>query len=109
SETSSTARMRSAPRPPSKLLATCAKAIMGWVGMWSRTRSRSSYPPLEGEGRLTLSEAKCETGWGDSLNWGTALGERLSPHPAAHCIRVDPPPQGEGKWSAFAKSEQASV
>src|SRR6204780_1089739 len=23
--------------------------------------------------------------------------ERLSPHPAAHCIRVDPPPPGEGK------------
>ena len=26
-----------------------------------------SYPPLEGEGRLALSAAKCETGWGDSL------------------------------------------
>jgi hypothetical protein len=23
------------------------------------------HPPLEGEGRLALSEARCETGWGD--------------------------------------------
>jgi hypothetical protein len=27
-----------------------------------------SYPPLEGQGRLAWSEAKCVTGWGDSLS-----------------------------------------
>ncbi len=26
-----------------------------------------AYPPLEGEGRLTLSIAKCETGWGGDV------------------------------------------
>ena len=31
-----------------------------------------SYPPLEGEGRLTWSAAKCETGWVISQ-----LGDRL--------------------------------
>jgi hypothetical protein len=39
------------------------------------------HPPLEGAGRLVLSEAKYETGWGD-LSAGTARAER-SPHPAA--------------------------
>ena len=34
-------------------------------------RRALSYPPLEGEGRLTLSAAKCETGWGDSLSTRT--------------------------------------
>jgi hypothetical protein len=29
---------------------------------------RSTYPPLEGEGRLASSVARCETGWGDSLS-----------------------------------------
>ena len=37
-----------------------------------------------------MSEAKCETGWG-------ARCETSSPHPAAHFIRGDPPPPGEGK------------
>jgi len=39
-----------------------------------------SYPPLEGEGRLTLSAAKCETGWGDSLST-RALFEARDCHP----------------------------
>ncbi len=56
-----------------------------------------AYPPLEGEGRLTLSATKCETGWGD-LSTRAPLGmERPSPHPAAPFSRVDPPPPGEGK------------
>ena len=29
---------------------------------------RSTYPPLEGEGRLASREARCEPGWGDSLS-----------------------------------------
>ena len=37
-----------------------------------------------------MSEAKCETGWGER-------GPKGPPHPAAHCIRGDPPPPGEGK------------
>src|SRR5579862_7385628 len=61
-------------------------------------RSRScAYPPLEGEGRLILSVAKYETGWGDSLSTGTVQGDRPSPHPAAPFSRVDPPPPGEGE------------
>ena len=31
-------------------------------------RGFSFHPPLEGEGRLTLSEAKCETGWGGNVS-----------------------------------------
>src|SRR6185295_6166766 len=57
---------------------------------------RLLHPPLEGEGRLALSAAKCETGWGD-LSTPTLLDvERPSPHPAAHCMSVDPPPPGQG-------------
>jgi hypothetical protein len=42
-----------------------------------------------------MSVAKCETGWGEGLSTrSTVRGERLSPHPAAHFIRVDPPPPG---------------
>lgn len=37
-----------------------------------------------------MSEAKCVTGWG--VQWTTR-----SPHPAAHFIRGDPPPLGEGE------------
>ena len=47
-----------------------------------------AYPPLEGEGRLALSEAKCETGWGDSLSTHALLAvERPSPHLAARFAR----------------------
>src|SRR5450432_629346 len=35
-----------------------------------------AYPPLEGEGRLTLSAAKCETGWGDGLSTPAPLETR---------------------------------
>src|SRR6185369_11687196 len=54
-----------------------------------------AYPPLEGAGRLALSVAKCETGWGDGLSTRALLDvERPSPHPAAHFMSVDPPPPG---------------
>src|SRR5882757_4986036 len=65
---------------------------------------RCLHPPLEGEGRLALSEAKCETGWGDSLTPDTAHRERPSPHPAARFTRVDPPPPGEGEEKLRAQS-----
>src|ERR1700738_2734130 len=32
---------------------------------WQGERVVTLHPPLEGEGRFTLSAAKCETGWGD--------------------------------------------
>ena len=63
------------------------------------------HPPLEGEGRLILSAAKCETGWG-GVNPSEApatLSAAPPPHPAATGRRcaspgcVDPPPPGEGK------------
>src|SRR6266436_6723466 len=65
--------------------------------LWAFGNDLNSYPPLEGEGRLTLSGAKCETGWGDLSTRALFERERLSPHPAAHFIRVDPPPSGEGE------------
>src|ERR1700752_2879240 len=58
-----------------------------------------SYPPLEGEGRLAWSEAKCETGWGDSLHCGhRSRGEAFTPpRPEFSSIPAHPPPPGEGK------------
>src|ERR1700688_3230609 len=44
------------------------------------------FPCLEGEGRLTLSEAKCETGWGDSLS-AVALPEWRD-HPTPLALRA---------------------
>src|SRR5436305_4481247 len=55
----------------------------------------SALLPSPGGGG-SASIARCETGWGDSLIPGTAHEEGLSPHPAARCTRVDPPPPGEG-------------
>jgi hypothetical protein len=45
-----------------------------------------------------INSAKFETGWGGGLSTPTPLKARdCHPNPAAHFIRVDPPPQGEGK------------
>ena len=66
----------------------------------------SSYPPLEGEGRLASCEAGCETGWGDSPSARHFASERLSPHPAARCTRVDPPPPGEGEGDAHRQAQR---
>src|SRR5205814_6607154 len=63
-----------------------------------RRRCDLAYPPLKGAGRLALSAAKCETGWGDGLSTRTLSDvERPSPHLAARLARVDPPPPGEDK------------
>jgi hypothetical protein len=35
-----------------------------------------------------MSAAKCETGWGDLSTRAVLDGERLSPHPAAHALRL---------------------
>src|SRR3954449_2720260 len=60
-----------------------------WQGVYS------SYPPLEGEGRLTWSAAECEKRWGDSLSIRALLDvERLSSHLGSHFMRTDPPLQG---------------
>jgi hypothetical protein len=49
-----------------------------------------------------MSVAKCETGWGEALSTRTLIGRiDLHPTPAAHFIRVDPPPPGEGKIEAL--------
>src|SRR5262245_33962440 len=47
-------------------------------------------------GRLTLSAAKCETGWGDLST--RAPPRRTDRHPAPLALRaIDPPPPGEGR------------
>jgi hypothetical protein len=43
-----------------------------------------------------MSEAKCETGWGDLSTRAMLDVERLSSRPAAHFMSVDAPPPGEG-------------
>jgi hypothetical protein len=53
------------------------------------SRCHSFYPPLEGEGRLRLSAAKSEPGWGDLST--QALFERrdFHPTPARIVLRTD--------------------
>src|ERR1700692_3849302 len=76
-------------------------------GKWDEKGSQASHPPLEGGGRLTWSAAKCEGGGGGAQTGGRGKGggggggpktehNASPPHPAAHFIRVDPPPPGEG-------------
>src|SRR5712675_428897 len=64
--------------------------------LWAFGSDLNPYPPLEGEGRLTLSQrvgakrrpminsAKCETGWGDLS--AQALFERRDCHPTPPLI-----------------------
>jgi len=56
------------------------------------------HPPLEGEGRLTLSAAKCETGWGDSLST-RALFETRDRHPTPLAARATLPQGKRGRCS----------
>jgi hypothetical protein len=44
-----------------------------------------------------MSEAKCETGWGDLSIRSLFDAERPSPHPAAHFMSGDLPHQGRVK------------
>src|SRR5580700_8888316 len=42
---------------------------LGWDIVFDSVAAVSFlHPPLEGEGRLALSTARCETGWGDGLS-----------------------------------------
>jgi hypothetical protein len=63
--------------------------------------ARFLYPPLEGEGRLALSAAKCETGvcqLGHRSRRETVTPPRRSTgRRFASPGRVDPPPPGEGE------------
>src|ERR1051325_5695901 len=65
--------------------------------MMNLGRAGCFLPSPGGGGSASI--ARCSTGWGDSLAPDTARKERLSPHPAARCTRVDPPPPGEGDLS----------
>ena len=56
-------------------------------------RERPHLPSPGGEGRLTCSAAKCETGWGKCSPLERCPSGR-SPHPATHFMRVDLPLQG---------------
>jgi hypothetical protein len=51
-----------------------------------------------------MSEANCVTGWGDASTQTLFEMERLSPHPAAHSIRGDPPPPGEGEEASLRRN-----
>src|SRR3954465_13613202 len=63
-------------------------------------RLKRLFPPLGGEGRGASLDAR--RGGVTVSTPGTAHEERLSPHPASRCTRVDPPPSGEGKMSVAA-------
>src|SRR3954463_13224399 len=52
--------------------------------MLTRQPRATLHPPLEGEGRFTLSEAKCEPGWGDLPT--RAPFERRDRHPTPPLI-----------------------
>src|SRR3954464_7003916 len=69
---------------------------------------RCLHPPLEGEGRLALSEANARRGGVTVSAPGTVCEERLSPHPAARFTRVDPPPPAEGEMEC-AGSKQSII
>src|SRR4051794_30460185 len=58
---------------------------------------RCLHPPLEGEGRLALSEANGRRGGVTVSGPDTAHEERLSLRPAARFTRVDPAPPGQRK------------
>src|SRR5450631_1562226 len=61
-------------------------ATMKWIRLKSwRLIETARRPPLEGEGRLTLSAAKCETGWGEGLST-RALFEGRDRHPTPPLI-----------------------
>ncbi len=57
-----------------------------------------AHPPLEGEGRLTESEAKREAGWGD-LSSGAGVRGEIAPPRSPASRAIDPPPPGEGGGS----------
>src|SRR2546421_516261 len=59
-------------------------------------RHTLGYPPLEGEGRRAWSEANASRG----------EPSQAPRHPDAHCVRVDPPPSGEGGAERAATSSR---
>jgi len=63
------------------------------------------YPPLQGEGRLASREARCETGWGDSLSPWTPIDPR-DYHPTPSLISFAPtlPLQGRVKKTVVAET-----
>src|SRR5580704_5821572 len=68
------------------------------------SRVQLLHPPLEGEGRLALSEAKCETGWGDGLSARTPPETRdCHPTPPLIAFASTLPLQGRVKASSSHK------
>jgi hypothetical protein len=55
-----------------------------------------AHPPLEGEGRLRLSAAKEEPGWGDPSTRAAFERRDRHPTPIAHFIRDRPSPSRGG-------------
>src|SRR5450631_1537082 len=59
------------------------------------------HPPLEGEGRLASREARCETGWGESLSTRAPFKARdCHPTPPLISFASTLPLQGRVKRSA---------
>src|SRR6516162_6734838 len=68
------------------------------AGLWTALSAQAFFSPSPGGGGSAhMSEAKCETGWGDLSARALFSEERASPHLAANFIRGDPPPPGEGE------------
>src|SRR5260370_34886756 len=62
--------------------------------LWAFGSDLNSYPPLEGQGRLTLSGAKCETGWGDLSTRALFEGRDCHPTPPLISFASTLPLQG---------------
>jgi len=62
---------------------------------------RSTYPPLEGEGRLAYSEAECETGWGDLSASEMPMVSTLIRRAAAKRLRANTTPHERALWRAL--------
>src|SRR3954453_19484872 len=94
---STTASAKQAPATERRNLHKARRDVMGGYRPCCKTCSHrpsnrtrqcviSSYPPLEGDGRLRLSAAKDEPGWGDPSTRAPFERRHRHPTPIAHCI-----------------------
>src|SRR3984893_7516290 len=69
---------------------------------WQGERVVTLHPPLEGEGRLTLSAAKCEPGWGDLSTRALFVTRDCHPTPPLISFASTLPLQGRVSLHAAA-------
>src|SRR5438105_3353860 len=98
------ARMNSHPTPPfqddaTRRPETSTLPLQAGQSHMETSNGHSSYPPLEGEGRLAKRVARREPGWGAAA--GVEMQRmNTSPHPGMSALsreHSDPPPPGEGQ------------